>query len=102
MAGEVCQVCGRCGERDAMVQHCIVPAEVAAETGIDGPEAICLCTECHRLVRSWYHNRVSRTTYDSGTKRFRPRSAHELAREYRAAFGSFLDYVAQQRRTPQD
>jgi len=83
-----------------MLQHRIVPTEVAAETGIDEPEVICLCTECHRLVRSWYHTRVSRTTYDPGTKHFRPRSAHELAQEYRAAFSSFLDYMARQRRTP--
>ena len=100
MSRQACQVCGRHGKPDTMVQHHIVPTEVAAEAGIPESQTLLLCANCHREVHSWYRIKVAQTTYDPGTKRFRPRSGDELAREYDSAFSSFLNYKTEQRQRP--
>ena len=96
MTRQACQVCGRCGKPDDMVQHHIVPVEVTAEAGIPESQTTRLCVNCHREAHSWYRTKVALTTYDPGTKRFRPRSGPELVREYHSAFSSFLNYKAEQ------
>jgi len=97
VARQTCQVCGRRRTPATMKQHHVVPTEVTEEAGIAESQTLQMCADCHQEAHHWYQTKVARTTYDPGTKRFRPRTGLELVREYHATFSSFLNYKAEQR-----
>lgn len=95
---EICDGCGREIEPKSVVKHRTVPEEVAELYGISGARTVTLCINCHDDLHDWYHKSVSTVTYDSGIKRFRAKTAIEMANEYESAFTAFVEYKKRRRK----
>ncbi len=87
-----CNLCGREIEPGTVVIHNIVPCEVTQQTGMSDSETVKLCVNCCKEVEAWYLKRVTSTTYDWGSKRFRPKLPTEMVTEYEAAYTAFVKY----------
>ncbi len=99
MKKEICDACGREIEPDFAVKHRVVPEEAAALYGISDSTTTTLCLECSNEVHNWYHKRVSTVTYNSQIKRFRAKSAIEMANEYQAAYNGFVQYKRKRKKS---
>jgi len=97
MGGETCELCGHAGKLRAVAIHHIVPKELTSQAGMPDSATVTLCRDCHREMHTWYSNKVFDLTYDTGLKRFRPRSLVEMVKEYEAAYRVFANYKKGQR-----
>ena len=97
MGGETCELCGYAGQHWTAETHHIIPKEITSPAGMPDSATVTLCSNCHREVHTWYANKVFDLTYDSMSKRFRPRSKAEMAKEYRVAYRVFAKYKKGQR-----
>lgn len=98
MEKELCDICGRKIETGTVVMHRIVPEEVTQEAGLADSGTVVLCLSCHDELQTWYSKAVFSMAYNAGTKRFIPRSAAEIVKEYEAAYRAFAAYKKRRRR----
>lgn len=98
MKRKACEACGYRGKLRAVVVHRIVPEEVAEQDGASDSGNALLCANCLTELYVWYSKKVSRQTYDPGTKQFRYRSQEEMVKEYEATYGAFTRYKSRLRR----
>jgi len=87
-----CVTCGYKGKARAIVAHHIIPEEIAEQAEISGPGAVSMCANCLAEVAAWYPRKVSSLVFDTGTRRFRPRTPAEMVTEYEAAYSAFVEY----------
>ena len=92
MGGETCELCGFVSKLWAIETHHIVPKELTLQAGMPDSATVTLCNNCHREVHTWYSKKVFDMTYDTTTKRFRPKSLVEMVKEYEAAYRVFAKY----------
>ena len=98
MAEETCKLCGHVGQLWAIETHHIVPKELTSQAEIPDSASVPLCSSCHREVHTWYSKKVFDMTYDTMTKRFKPKSLAEVVKEYEAAYRLFAEYKKLQRK----
>ena len=98
MEKETCDICGREIRTGTVVVHHIVPKEVTQEAGIADSGTVILCLNCQDEVHTWYSKAVFNVTYNAGTKRFIPKSAAEMVKEYEATYAAFIKYKSRLRR----
>jgi len=98
MGGETCELCGHTGKRWAVATHHIVPKDFTSGAGMPDSATVALCRNCHEEMHTWYSKKVFDSTYDTGLKRFRPRSSVEMVKEYESAYRVFAEYKRGQRK----
>jgi len=98
MAGATCELCGQANQLWAAEIHHIVPKELTSEAELPDSATVKLCPNCYQELVDWYARRVFDMTYDSGLKRFRPRSLAEMVKEYEAAYRVFAQHKEGQRK----
>ena len=97
MTGETCELCGHVSQLWALETHHIIPKELTSQAGIPDSVTATLCSNCHREVHTWYSKKVLDVTYDSATKRFKPKTFAKMVKEYEAAYKLFAQYKRGQR-----
>ena len=99
MGGETCELCGGyVRQLKAIETHHIVPKELTSQAEVPDSATVTLCSNCHREVHTWYTKKIFDQTYDSMTKRFKPKSLVEMVKEYETAYRVFAKYKRGQRR----
>ena len=93
-----CKLCGYVSQLGAIETHHVVPRELTSQANLPDSTTVALCSNCHREVHSWYSKKVFDMTYDTTTKRFRPKSLTEMVKEYEAAYRVFAEYKKGQRK----
>ena len=89
---KTCAACGYRGESGAVVEQLIIPPEIAGQVETSGSGTVPLCTNCRIELLAWFSKKVSSLAYDARAKRFRPRSAEQMAEEYEATYKAFAKY----------
>ncbi len=92
MGGEICELCGYMSQPEAVVTKHIVPKEVTRQADMPDSATIRLCSICNKELNTWYAKKIFNMTYNSETKRFRPRSPSEITKEYEAIYRAFAEY----------
>jgi len=98
MGRATCELCGRTNQLGNAETHYIVPRELTSEAGMPDSATVKLCPNCYRELVNWYAKKTFDMTYDTGLKRFRPRSSAEMVKEYEAAYRVFAQYKTGQRK----
>ena len=92
MGEGACELCGKISRREALEVHHIVPEEITSQPGIRPSATADLCQNCQREIHDWYAKKVSTTSFDPNSKRFKPKPATEMVREYEAAYRVLATY----------
>ena len=93
MVTKTCELCRHEVELGVIEKHYIVPEEVREQAGIQGGEKIVrLCPNCSQELDRWNLTKVSDSTYDTTTKRFRDKTPREIAKEYEFAYKLFAQH----------
>ncbi len=88
---KICQVCGHFSPLGFLIVHHIVPEHLVRQMGITDSKTAELCLYCHQAVHSLYAKRMISMPYDPETKRFKPKTAPEIVREYETAYQDFAN-----------
>lgn len=92
MVSKACELCRHEVELGVIEKHYIIPEEVRRQAGIQEGGIVRLCPNCSQELNSWNLTKVSDSTYDTTTKRFRDRSSREIVKEYEVAYKLFAEY----------
>jgi len=92
MATKACELCRHEVELGVIEKRYIVPGEVREQAGIQGGGIVRLCPSCSQELDRWNLTKVSDSTYDTTTKRFRDKSPREIAKEYEFAYKLFAQH----------
>ncbi len=92
MVTKACELCRHEVEPGVIEKHYIVPREVREQAGIQEEGIVRLCPHCSQELDRWNLTKVSDSTYDITTKRFRDKTPREIAKEYEFAYKLFAQY----------
>ncbi len=92
MVTKACELCRHEVELGVIEKHYIVPAEVRGQADIQKGGIVRLCPNCSQELNKWNLTKVSDSTYDTTTKRFRDKTPQEIAKEYEVAYELFAQY----------
>jgi hypothetical protein len=83
--------CHHCGcKTTALIEHAIVPKDIAAKIGLRTVPKVELCPVCSRRLREWYMRNVFWVTHD-GRHKARAKSLIEVAKQYQSAYQRFME-----------
>jgi hypothetical protein len=88
---KICQVCGHISPLGFLIVHHIVPEHFIRQLDITDSKTVELCLGCHRAVHDLYARKTISIPYDPMTKRFRPKTVPEIAREYETTYEDFAN-----------
>ena len=92
MVTKACALCRHEVELGVIEKHYIVPGEVREQAGIQEEGIVRLCPNCSQELDRWNLTKVSDSTYDTTTKRFRDKTPREIAKEYEVVYKLFAQY----------
>jgi hypothetical protein len=84
-----CAHCGNIAENTVLIEHTIVPEDIAQKIGLLNNKTVALCFACHRTLHDWYAHNVSWVMYNE-PNRLKAKPLLEVAMEYESAYNDFV------------
>ena len=87
-----CELCQTSYPSRRLINHHIVPEDVARKASLPEDRVLELCFSCHRALHNWNARNVSWVHHESEAKRHRAMALDEVVKKYDSAYTRFIEY----------
>ena len=87
-----CKFCRTSYPSRRLIDHHIVPEDIAQKAALPKDMTIELCFLCHRTLHSWNAHNISWVRHESKAKRHQAKALAEVVEEYESAYSNFIKH----------